>query len=280
MLTIADSPNRPSVTTSVIEYGIYNVTIQLEWIPQKGVTYRISAETEITVTNITVSLSLVQLVVPYNTHYNVSIVATSCERNSTNTAIEFYYGEFLSHLYKNKWLEISVAATCDNPLAIEELDNSSLVIVIGYSSPALVSTFIMFHCPPGLILIGPESSMCNRNGEWEPDPREVECTGNYGSCHIIIGVLYYAYVMVLVQTENTTFTAAEVNCCQPPVPPTNGHILPYTNTLEGTIVIYVCWNIHQEENVSVCTEVNTTAVCNEQGHWELISQDLCSIFSG
>ena len=77
-----------------------------------------------------------------------------------------------------------------------------------------------------------------------------------------------------------TSTAPVANYGQPPSPPTNGHILPYTNTLEGTIVTYMCWNIHQEENISLCTEVNTTAVCNKHGNWDLISQDLCSMFSG
>ena len=77
-----------------------------------------------------------------------------------------------------------------------------------------------------------------------------------------------------------TSIATSVNCGQPLSPPTSGHILPYTNTLEGAIVTYMCWNIHKEENVSQCIEVSTMAVCNEHGNWELISQDSCSIFSG
>ena len=43
--------------------------------------------------------------------------------------------------------------------------------------------------------------------------------------------------------------------------------------------MYVCWNIHQEENISLYTEINTTAVCNNNGIWELDSQDRCSVFS-
>ena len=34
----------------------------------------------------------------------------------------------------------------------------------------------MFTCPTGSILSGPNSSTCMRNGKWEPDPREVNCT--------------------------------------------------------------------------------------------------------
>ena len=83
-----------------------------------------------------------------------------------------------------------------------------------------------------------------------------------------------------INTAHTIYTAAMVNCGPPPSPPINGHILPYPSTLEGAIVTYVCWMVHQEENISLCTEINTTAVCNMDGNWEPTSQDLSSIFSG
>ena len=44
--------------------------------------------------------------------------------------------------------------------------------------------------------------------------------------------------------------------------------------------MYVCWNVYQEENTSLCTEINTTAVCNKDGNWGPDSQDMCSIFAG
>ena len=43
---------------------------------------------------------------------------------------------------------------------------------------------------------------------------------------------------------------------------------------------YVCWSVHHEENISLCTEINTTAICNKNGNWEPDSQDMCSVFSG
>ena len=70
------------------------------------------------------------------------------------------------------------------------------------------------------------------------------------------------------------------HCDPPPSPPTNGHIIPYTNTFEGAMVTYVCWSVHQMENISLCTEINTTAVCNKNGNWEPDSQDMCSVFPG
>ena len=70
-----------------------------------------------------------------------------------------------------------------------------------------------------------------------------------------------------------------VSCGQPP-PPRNGHIVPNNfSTLEGATVSYVCWNIYQEEDTSLCTDINTTAVCNNNGNWEPDSQDRCSVFS-
>ena len=61
---------------------------------------------------------------------------------------------------------------CDDPLMLIHND----VIVMAYEDPALEGESITFTCPTGAILIGPNSSICARNGEWEPDPREVECS--------------------------------------------------------------------------------------------------------
>ena len=43
------------------------------------------------------------------------------------------------------------------------------------------ATTITLSCPPGSILTGSNTSTCMDNGEWEPDPRLVECiqSGNY-----------------------------------------------------------------------------------------------------
>ena len=68
--------------------------------------------------------------------------------------------------------------------------------------------------------------------------------------------------------------------CGSPPSPRNGHLLPHNSTLEGAEVTYVCWNVHQEHNTSLCTEIYTKAVCNEGGIWEPKSDDTCSIFSG
>ena len=62
---------------------------------------------------------------------------------------------------------------CSDPLTLA----NDGVIVEGYEDPALEGENIIFSCRDGLTLIGSNSATCIGNGEWEPDPREVECIG-------------------------------------------------------------------------------------------------------
>ena len=62
--------------------------------------------------------------------------------------------------------------------------------------------------------------------------------------------------------------------CHSPSPPPNGYILPYTSTLEGAIVTYVCWSV--QHGTGLCGEVNKTAVCNKRGQWEPSADDICT----
>ena len=45
-------------------------------------------------------------------------------------------------------------------------------------SPHREGQFITYTCPPGFILNGSNASVCTENGEWEPDPGELDCTGD------------------------------------------------------------------------------------------------------
>ena len=38
-------------------------------------------------------------------------------------------------------------------------------------------------------------------------------------------------------------------------------------------MVYVCWTNHKRGQ---CEEVNVTAVCNKQGHWEPSTEDICA----
>ena len=51
----------------------------------------------------------------------------------------------------------------------------SNVRVMGYEDPAFEGSRVAFTCLSGLILNGSNSSTYMGNGEWEPDPKEVDC---------------------------------------------------------------------------------------------------------
>ena len=68
-----------------------------------------------------------------------------------------------------------VSANCRDPFSPQV--NYS-VIVTSYTDPALPGRSVQFSCPPTLAMSGPNSSICMGNGEWVPDPWEVECTCN------------------------------------------------------------------------------------------------------
>ena len=45
-----------------------------------------------------------------------------------------------------------------------------------------VNTSLSFRCKsPETVLAGSNSSICMENGNWEPDPRDIECKGIPGS---------------------------------------------------------------------------------------------------
>ena len=59
---------------------------------------------------------------------------------------------------------------CSNPMAL--VNN---IRIVGYNDQVLEGDHITFTCPSGLVLNGSNTSTCIGNGEWEPDPREVNC---------------------------------------------------------------------------------------------------------
>ena len=71
-----------------------------------------------------------------------------------------------------------MTANCGNPLG-EYFDNST-ILVVGYSNPALEGDIVLFSCSQlGFLLNGSNVSTCMGNGKWEPDPRVLECKGEF-----------------------------------------------------------------------------------------------------
>ena len=53
----------------------------------------------------------------------------------------------------------------------------NVTVAMGPDNPPIEGQFITYTCPPGFMLTGLNVSVCTGNGEWEPDPGEVDCIG-------------------------------------------------------------------------------------------------------
>ena len=64
-------------------------------------------------------------------------------------------------------------ADCGYPTLQLQVDSPPAVM--GYNDSAREGTTITFSCSPGMILTGPNTTICMDNGQWEPDPSQVKC---------------------------------------------------------------------------------------------------------
>ena len=75
---------------------------------------------------------------------------------------------------------ITTVANCGHPELLSTclIGIDSVTKIVGYDDIiAIEGSTIMFSCPPGLVLTGPNYATCMENREWEPDPRRLVCTG-------------------------------------------------------------------------------------------------------
>jgi hypothetical protein len=68
--------------------------------------------------------------------------------------------------------------TCDLPTQLLHHDHP-VVVTGSQDNSHIEGQFITYTCPTGFVLTGPNASACTGNGRWEPDPREVDCIGDY-----------------------------------------------------------------------------------------------------
>jgi hypothetical protein len=54
-------------------------------------------------------------------------------------------------------------------------DSVPRVVTLDDTVLPVEGTTFTFSCPPGLALMGPNSTICTKTGEWEPDPSELVC---------------------------------------------------------------------------------------------------------
>ena len=109
---------------------------------------------------------------------------TSMHNGLLRTAIQVYTH---AHMHTCMWetllahfiiIIIHITVTCDC-LPIQLLHRPVTEVMESQDIPPIEGQFITYTCPPGFILIGPNTSVCKGNREWVPDPGEVDCIGNY-----------------------------------------------------------------------------------------------------
>ena len=126
-----------------------------------------------------------------------------------------------------------------------ESDDIIVIVGVGYDKPVpglwtvLEGTMVNYSCSSGLVHSGPTSSTCMQNGEWEPDPTEVECKLQSANCN------------------NSS--------------PLNGYIISYCSTREGESDFYMS-KCQSESNY----HIGTAALLhiNLQCTWELGTRSL------
>ena len=60
--------------------------------------------------------------------------------------------------------------------------------------PSFEGAVLSFDCPPHYVLIGFNTTTCMGNGEWEPDPRDMECKGIMPCYTIVCSALYVSNI--------------------------------------------------------------------------------------
>ena len=179
-------PKEVAITSVSEQYEGDGVIVTLEWTQENPLyTYNVSVipvPIEITFTG----KARAQMKISYNTSYNVTVVASSpCgQGDATNFTELYYYSEYNNIIIALKSQQSNFnIARCGLNLIEKKVSVAVHVMGVdmkfGYQGIE-VGSIATFSCPPGLVLIGPNSSTCMGNGEWEPDPREVKCNTENG----------------------------------------------------------------------------------------------------
>ena len=112
------------------------------------------------------------------------------------TAIQVY-AHACTYACERPWhiiLSFYIAVTCDC-LPIQLLHRPVTVVMESHDIPSIEGQFITYTCPPEFTLTGPNTSVCMGNREWKPDPREVDCIGNYPLWCNTLAMDNYTYII-------------------------------------------------------------------------------------
>ena len=86
----------PNVRVSQEQFQQTNISVTIEWAAEEGISYTINVNPNVTI-NVT-ERNYTELVVSYDTEYNVSVIASLCGTNKT-TFTTLHYGEIIRHSY-------------------------------------------------------------------------------------------------------------------------------------------------------------------------------------
>ena len=104
-----------------------------------------------------------------------------------------------------------IVANCGHPESLftvsndsDYKDSRSVPNIDGYDGLPIKGSTIMFSCPPGLELIGSNSSTCTENGEWEPDPKGIVCNDSSSDTEGYVLQLYTEYLYKFIASYSAT----------------------------------------------------------------------------
>ena len=98
---------------------------------------------------------------------------------------------------------------CRNPAQL--VDES--VHVVDFKEPGTMGAYVTLVCTSGLTLMGPNTSTCMGNGEWEPDPRDAECINTSTTVHVTTPSVFEALGLdgkIAVASSVTVFVIASI----------------------------------------------------------------------
>ena len=75
-------------------FGEDNVTVSIDWANENGVMYHVDVSPQVPIRLL--RSTIVLLTVLYNTLYNVTVVGSLCEQNSTQSIVEIYFGVYIN----------------------------------------------------------------------------------------------------------------------------------------------------------------------------------------
>ena len=129
------------------ENGQYPFHYDINTLPHQGAIIRFVDNTSI------------ELTVPYNVSFNISITTSLCNRTLTSTTYSL-------PVYTR------APSFCHVPVL-----QPNIYTTVNHSKPLIEGSILSFTCSSGLTLSGPNTTTCLSNGQWIPNPDLVECKG-------------------------------------------------------------------------------------------------------